>query len=310
MIKLKDILNEITISLNNFYPYSLSKGKNEYIAEFTTENQTEYRYIGSLKWREQILGISFGVINKPNVKDDIEKTSKNLKEVWLRILFNPKDSKAFFDLETKKGILNVNDINWDNLNVNIKNGKIFIQYIKSNFSSFNNISIDLNKSTSYNIDVLFLDLKTEKVNGTKITSGNQELILSINPDFKLLEFYYKLDLSELDKKLLKVIKPYIESYAESKHIGTLVTTNENNIFKVMNTIFKISKEIFDSNNKIKYISFKPALTSKENDLYQSKRFKLYKLYLDKFYPGSTLVTDEELEKMPYINDTMVYKIKT
>ena len=34
----------------------------------------------------------------------------------------------------------------------------------------------------------------------------------------------------------------------------------------MNTIFKITKEIFDSNNKIEYLAFTPALTSKETNI--------------------------------------------
>ena len=79
----------------------------------------------------------------------------------------------------------------------------------------------------------------------------------------------------------------------------------------MNTIFKITKEIFDSNNKIKYLAFTPALTSKEeniDNLDQSKRSKLYKLYLNQFYPNSYQVTGDELEDLPYYTERITYKI--
>jgi hypothetical protein len=41
MIKLVNLLNEITINLENYYPYTLSKNKNIYTAKFTTETQSE-----------------------------------------------------------------------------------------------------------------------------------------------------------------------------------------------------------------------------------------------------------------------------
>jgi hypothetical protein len=123
--------------------------------------------------------------------------------------------------------------------------------------------------------------------------------------------YYKLDLDKLNEKLLNYIKPYIKSFSSSQHIGHFITTNENNMFKIMNTIFKITKEIFDSNNKIEYLAFTPALTSKEtniDNLDQSKRSKLYKLYLNQFYPGSYQVTGDELEDLPYYTERITYKI--
>ena len=43
-MKLLDILTEISINTDNFYPYNLSKNRNQYSATFTTENGYEYEY--------------------------------------------------------------------------------------------------------------------------------------------------------------------------------------------------------------------------------------------------------------------------
>ena len=311
MIKLIDLLTEISINLENSYPYTLSKNKNMYVAKFITENQSEYEYKGTIKGG-RVLGISFEVINKPGAKQDIEKTEKNIKEIWLKIPIGEEDhTKDLFDFQTKTGILNVNDIKWNDLYIPINQRKSILNYIKSNFSSFNNKYIDLNKLSSYNINELFIKLSNKSIKGLKITSGEQEIIISPNPEYGFLEIYYKLDLNKLNEKLLNYIKPYIKSFSSSQHIGHFITTNENNIFKIMNTIFKITKEIFDSNNKIEYLAFTPALTSKEgniDNLDQSKRSKLYKLYLNQFYPGSYQVTGDELEDLPYYTERITYKI--
>jgi hypothetical protein len=311
MIKLIDLLNEISITLENSYPYTLSKNKNIYTAKFTTENQSEYEYIGILRGN-RVLGIDFKIINKPGAKQNIEKTEKNIKEIWVRIPVGKENhTKDLFDFQTKTGILNVNDIRWNDLFIPINQRKSILNYIKSNFSSFNNKYIDLNKLSSYNINELYIGLSNKSIKGFKITSGEQEIIISSNPEHGYIEMYYKLDLNKLNEKLLNYIKPYIKSFASSQNIGHFITTNENNIFKIMNTIFKITKEIFDSNNKIEYLAFTPALTSKEtniDNLDQSKRSKLYKLYLNQFYPGSYKVTGDELEDLPYYTERITYKI--
>jgi len=311
MIKLVNLLNEITINLENYYPYTLSKNKNIYTAKFTTENQLEYEYTGILRGN-RVLGIDFKIINKPGAEQNIEKTEKNIKEIWVKIPVGKENhTKDLFDFQTKTGILNVNDIRWNDLYIPINQRKSILNYIKSNFSSFNNKYIDLNKLSSYNINELYIGLSNKSIKGFKITSGEQEIIISSNPKYDFLEMYYKLDLDKLNEKLLNYIKPYIKSFSSSQHIGHFITTNENNMFKIMNTIFKITKEIFDSNNKIEYLAFTPALTSKEtniDNLDQSKRSKLYKLYLNQFYPGSYQVTGDELEDLPYYTERITYKI--
>jgi len=311
MIKLVNLLNEITINLENYYPYTLSKNKNIYTAKFITENQLEYEYTGILRGN-RVLGIDFKIINKPGAEQDIEKTEKNIKEVWVKIPVGKEDhTKDLFDFQTKTGILNVNDIKWNDLFIPINQRKSILNYIKSNFSSFNNKYIDLNKLSSYNINELYIGLSNKQIKGFKITSGEQEIIISSNPEYGFLEMYYKLDLDKLNEKLLNYIKPYIKSFSSSQHVGHFITTNENNMFKIMNTIFKITKEIFDSNNKIEYLAFTPALTSKEtniDNLDQSKRSKLYKLYINQFYPGSYQVTGDELEDLPYYTERITYKI--
>jgi len=311
MVKLINLLNEISINLENSYPYTLSKNKNIYIAKFTTENQSEYEYKGIIKGG-RVLGISFEIINRPGAKQDIEKKEKNIKEIWLKIPIGKEDhTKDLFDFQTKTGILNVNDIKWNDLYIPINQRKSILNYIKSNFSSFNGKYIDLNKLSSYNINELFIELLNKSIKGSKITSGDQEIIISTEPEYGFLEIYYKLDLDKLNEKLLGYVKPYITSFSSSQHIGHYVTTNEKNTFKVMNTIFKITKKIIDSNNKIEYIAFTPALTSKETNFYdldQSKRSKLYKLYINQFYPGSYQVTGDELEDLPYYTERITYKI--
>jgi hypothetical protein len=311
MIKLVNLLNEITINLENYYPYTLSKNKNIYTAKFITENQLEYEYTGILRGN-RVLGIDFKIINKPGAEQNIEKTEKNIKEIWVKIPVGKENhTKDLFDFQTKTGILNVNDIRWNDLYIPINQRKSILNYIKSNFSSFNNKYIDLNKLSSYNINELYIGLSNKSIKGFKITSGEQEIIISSNPKYDFLEMYYKLDLDKLNEKLLNYIKPYIKSFSSSQHIGHFITTNENNMFKIMNTIFKITKEIFDSNNKIEYLAFTPALTSKEtniDNLDQSKRSKLYKLYLNQFYPGSYQVTGDELEDLPYYTERITYKI--
>jgi hypothetical protein len=311
MIKLVNLLKEITINLENYYPYTLSKNKNIYTAKFITESQSEYEYTGTLRGN-RVLGIDFKIINKPGAEQNIEKTEKNIKEIWVKILVGKEDhTKDLFDFQTKTGILNVNDIRWNDLYIPINQRKSILNYIKSNFSSFNNKYIDLNKLSSYNINELYIGLSNKPIKGFKITSGEQEIIISSNPKYDFLEMYYKLDLDKLNEKLLNYIKPYIKSFSSSQHIGHFITTNENNLFKIMNTIFKITKEIFDSNNKIEYLAFTPALTSKEtniDNLDQSKRSKLYKLYLNQFYPGSYQVTGDELEDLPYYTERITYKI--
>lgn len=311
MIKLTDLLKEISLNLENYYPYTLSKNKNNYTALFSTEDNYQYEYSGDVK--NQILGINFEVTNKPGAEQDIEKTEKSIDKVWLQIGLGLKDhTKEFFDFETKKGTLNVNDIKWDKLWIPIKKYKTFINYVKSNFLSFNNKLIDLTNPSSYNIDVLYINLENKNIKGNKTTSGEQEIIISLNPEYNFLEIYYKLDLSKLNEKLLDVIKPYIKSFANAQYIGTHITTNKGNIYKIMNTIFRITKEIIDSNNNIKYIGFTPALTSKEQDknitLSQSKRTKLYELYIKTIYPKSYRVSGKELEELPYSNYRIIYKI--
>lgn len=311
MIKLNNILKEILIDLSKSYPYNLHSTKNNYIATFTTEDNYQYEYDGEFK--NQILGVSFEVIDKPTAKQDIETSEKNINNIWLRIGLNPKDhTKEFFDFETKKGTLNVNDINWNNLWIPIKNNKSFIKYIKSNFSAFNDKPIDLNKFSSYDIDVLYVELLKKNIKGIKITSGDQELIISLNEEFNFIELYYKLDLTKLNEKLLNIIKPYIKSSAKAQHIGTHITTNKGNIFKIMNTIFQITKEIINSNNKIKYLGFTPSLTPKEQqnniELNQSKRAKLYDLYIKQTHPNSYKVTEDELKNLPYSEYRIIYKL--
>ena len=266
MIKLIDLLTEISINLENSYPYTLSKNKNTYVAKFITENQSEYEYIGTLKGG-QVLGVYFEIINKPGAEQNIEKTEKNIKEIWLKIpVGKEKHTKDLFDFQTKTGILNVNDIRSNDLFIPINQRKSILNHVKSNFSSFNNKYIDLNKLSSYNINELFISLSNKSIKGFKITSGEQEIIISLNSEYGFLVIYYKLDLDKLNEKLLNYIKPYIKSFSKAQHVGTHITTNEKNTFKIMNTIFKIKKEIFDSNNKIKYLAFTPALTSKEENI--------------------------------------------
>lgn len=121
-----------------------------------------------------------------------------------------------------------------------------------------------------------------------------------------------MDLTKLNEKLLNIIKPYIKSSAEAQHIGTHITTNKGNIFKIMNTIFQITKEIINSNNKIKYLGFTPSLTPKEQqnniELNQSKRAKLYDLYIKQTYPNSYKVTEDELKNLPYSEYRIIYKL--
>ena len=311
MVKLINILKEIYLNLKDSYPYTLSKSKNTYTAVFSTEDDYQYEYLGNVK--NQILGIDFEVTNKPGAEQDIERTEKSIDKVWLRIGLGLEDhTKEFFNFETKKGILNVNDVKWDKLWIPIKKYKTFINYVKSNFSSFNGKYIDLNKLSSYNINELFIELSNKSIKGTKIISGEQEIIISLNPEYDFLEIYYKLDLDKLNEKLLDVIKPYIKLSAKAQHVGTHITTNKGNIFKIMNTIFQITKEIIDSNNKIKYIGFTPALTDKERavgiKLDQSKRTKLYDLYIKNIYPNSYILTGEELKNLPYSEYRIIYKI--
>ena len=307
MIKLVDLLKEITINLNNSYPYNLSKNKNEYIANFITEDNYKYQYDGNVK--NQILGINFEVTDRPGVKQDIEKTEKTINDVWLQIGINPSDhTKEFFNFETKKGILNTNDIKWKELWTPIKKSKTFINYIKSNFSSFNGKPIDLTYPSSYNINVLYISLENENIKGIKLTSGDQEVIVSFDEELKYIKLYYKLNLSKLDENLSSVIKSYIKTASERQHIGHYITTNKGNLFKIMNTIFQISKEIIDSNNKIKYIGFTPSLTNKDKGIDQAKRTKLYELYIKNIYPNSYRVTGEELNELPYSNYRILYKL--
>ena len=121
--------------------------------------------------------------------------------------------------------------------------------------------------------------------------------------------YYKLNLNELDENLITDMQTAIKDFALSKHIGYTVNTNEGNMFKVMATIFNITKEIFDSNDSLKYLSFTPIVNPKEKidkDLDQSKRSKLYTLYVNQFYPKSYKVTGDELDTVNV--DGMVYRI--
>ena len=77
----------------------------------------------------------------------------------------------------------------------------------------------------------------------------------------------------------------------------------------MATIFHITKEIFNSNDELEYLSFDPVTNSGEKndtDLDQSKRGKLYNLYVNQFYPKSYKVTGDEFEALN-ING-VVYKI--
>jgi hypothetical protein len=309
-MKILDILTEISINADNFYPYNLSKRIRGNSATFTTENGYEYKYESTVL-SGQILDVSFKVFKAP--PQAIEKFKKGLNNVWVQInIDNDNHTKELFDPETNKGVLNVDYINWNNLSTN-KLKIEFINYIKSKFSVFNGKSIDLNQLSSYN--TLLYDISEVykySVDGFKVISGNQELIIFINRWVNNnIEMYYKLNLKELDENLLSYIKPKIQDFAANNYTGYGVSTNDGNIFKVMATVFHITKEIFDSNNNLKYLSFSPVTNSGEKndtDLDQSKRGKLYALYVNQFYPKSYKVTGDELDELDNNEDTIIYRI--
>jgi hypothetical protein len=312
-MKLLDILTEISINTDNFYPYNLSKNRNQYSATFTTEKGYEYEYKSDII-DGKILDVAFKVNNIPNAQQTIEKTEKSIDNIWIRLVIDDDNyTKELFDLETNKGVLNVDYIDWWELS-NDKEKIEFINYIKSKFSAFNGKSIDLNQLSSYNILIYNgFNLDNRSINGFKIISGNQELIINLSKIYKnYIEMYYKLNLNELDENLITYMQTAIKDFALSKHIGYTVNTNEGNMFKVMTTVFRITKEIFDSNDKLEYLSFTPVVNSKEkigNDLDQSKRSKLYTLYINQFYPNSYRLTGDELDKLPDdVNEGTVYRI--
>jgi hypothetical protein len=311
-MKLLDILTEISINADNFYPYNLSRGIyrgfDKTSATFTTENGYEYIYSGTVLM-DKILDVSFKVSKAP--PQAIGKFEKSINNIWVRLdIEDDNYTKELLNLETNKGTLNTNYINWNNLSTNKRNIE-FIDYIKSKFSAFNGKPIDLNQFTSYNILFYSLfDIYKYSVYGFKVTSGNQELIIDFNENYKnTIEIYYKLNLKELDGNLLSYIKPKIQDFAADNYIGYGVNTNDGNVFKVMTTIFHITKEIFNSNDELEYLSFDPVTNSGEKndtDLDQSKRGKLYNLYVNQFYPKSYKVTGDEFEALN-ING-VVYKI--
>jgi hypothetical protein len=311
-MKLLDILTEISINADNFYEYNLSKTRNKHSATFTTENGYEYEYQGDVIDKES-LDVGFKVKNIPNLPQTIEKTQKNINNVWIELEINDDNyTKELFDPETNRGVLNTDYITWWELSNNKKKVS-FIDYIKSKFSAFNGKPIDLNQFTSYNI-LLYngFSLNNKSIKGLKVTSGNQELIININERYEnYIQIYYKLDLTELDENLIAYMQTAIKDFALSKHIGYEVNTNDGNIFKVMTTVFRITKEIFDTDDKLKYLSFTPIVNPKEkidNNLDQSKRGKLYTLYVNQFYPKSYKVTGDELNELPDDVDGVVYKI--
>lgn len=316
-MKLLDILTEIRINTENGYEYNLSKITNDYSATFTTENGYEYEYRGEvIDYDNDVIGyegldVSFKVKNISNLFQTIRKFEKGINNIWVKIEINDDNyTKELFNLETNKGTLNTDYINWNNISDNKRNIK-FINYIKSKFSVFNDKPIDLNQLSSYNILIYNgWELIQKSINGFKVTSGNQELIIS-EKNKNNVEMYYKLDLTELDENLLSYIKPKIQDFSYSKHIGYNVNTNDGNIFKVMSTVFRITKEIFDTNDELKYLSFTPIVNPKEkidNNLDQSKRNKLYTLYINQFYPKSYKLTGDELDELGFGDNSIIYRI--
>jgi hypothetical protein len=307
-MKILDILTEISINADNFYPYNLSKRIRGNSATFTTENGYEYKYESTVL-SGQILDVSFKVVKAP--PQAIEKFEKGLNNVWIELDIEKNNyTKELFDPETNKGVLNVDYIDWNNLSAN-KLVIEFINYIKSKFSVFNSKPIDLNQFTSYNILLYDIaEVYKDSIDGFRVTSGNQELIIYINRRVNnTIEMYYKLNLKELDENLLFYIKPKIQDFAANNYTGYGVSTNDGNIFKVMATVFHITKEIFDSNNNLKYLSFSPVTNSGEKndtDLDQSKRGKLYALYVNQFYPNSYKVTGDEFKAINV--DGVAYRI--
>ena len=316
-MKLLDILTEISINSENGYKYNLSKIRNDYSATFTTENGYEYEYQGEvIDYDNDVIGyegldVSFSVENMPNLQQHLEKTEKNINDIWVMLYINTDNyDKELFDPKTNKGVINVDYTNW--LGLNSDTEKIaFLNYIKSKFSAFNDKPIDLNQLSSYDILIYTgMMLIQESINGFKVTLGNQELIIS-KKHKNYLAMYFKINLKELDENLLSYIKPEIKNFSLSKHIGHNINTNDGNIFKVMTTVFRITKEIFDSDDKLKYLSFTPMVNPKENigkDLVQSKRSKLYTLYINQFYPKSYKVTGDELDELDNNEDTIIYRI--
>ena len=312
-MKLLDILTEISINTDNFYPYNLSKKIHGTSATFTTKNGYEYEYQSDII-NEKILDVSFKVNNIPNAQQAIEKTEKSIDNVWIKLSIDDDNyDKELFDPETNKGTLNVDYITWWELSSS-KEKVEFINYIKSKFSVFNGKPIDLNQLSSYNIPIYDgFSLSNILIKGIKIISGNQELIINLNKRYyNTIDLYYRLNLDELDENLIAYMQIAIKDFALSKHIGYEVNTNDGDIFKVMTTVFRITKEIFDSNDKLEYLSFTPVVNSKEkigNDLDQSKRGKLYALYVNQFYPNSYRLTRDELDKLPDdVNEGTVYRI--
>jgi hypothetical protein len=320
-MKLLDILTEIRINSENGYVYNLSKIRNDYSATFTTENGYEYEYQGEvIDYDNDVIGyegldVSFRVENIPNLQQHLEKTEKNINDIWVMLYANTDNyDKELFDPKTNKGVINVDYTDWMGLNDVGDTEKVaFVNYIQSKFSAFNDKPIDLNQLSSYNIIIYDgWELNQQSINGFKVTSGNQELIICISEKNKNnIEMYFKLNLKELDENLLYYIKPEIKDFSLSKHIGYNVNTNDGNIFKVITTVFRITKEIFDSDDKLKYLSFTPVVNPKENigkDLVQSKRSKLYNLYINQFYPKSYKVTGDELDELGYDDDSIIYRI--
>ena len=323
-MKLLDILTEIRINSENGYKYNLSKIRNDYSATFTTENGYEYEYQGEvIDYDNDVIGyegldVSFSVENMPNLQQNLEKTEKNINDIWVMLYINTDNydnydnyDKELFDPKTNKGIINLDYLNWSGL-INSDTEKVaFVNYIQSKFSAFNDKPIDLNQLSSYDIPIYTgMMLIQESINGFKVTLGNQELIIS-KKHKNYLAMYFKINLKELDENLLSYIKPAIKNFSLSKHIGHNVNTNDGNIFKVMTTVFRITKEIFDSDDKLKYLSFTSMVNPKENigkDLSQSKRSKLYNLYINQFYPKSYKVTGDELDELDNNEDTIIYRI--
>lgn len=318
-MKLLDILTEIRINTENGYEYKLSKIKNDYFATFTTENEYEYEYQGEvIDYDNDVIGyegldVSFSVKNIPNLQQHIEKTEKNINDIWIKLdIANDNYTKELFNPKTNKGTLNTDYISWNSLSYN-KEKIVFINYIKSKFSAFNDKPIDLNQLSSYDIIIYTgVILNQQSINGFKVTSGNQELIICISEKNKNnVEIYFKVNLNELDENLLTYMQIAIKDFSLSKHIGYNVNTNKGNIFKVITTVFRITKEIFDSDDKLKYLSFTPIVNPKENignDLSQSKRNKLYNLYINQFYPKSYKLTGDELDELDNNEDNLIYRI--
>jgi hypothetical protein len=309
-MKLLDILTEISINADEFYPYNLSKKVRGNSATFTTDNGYEYKYESTVL-SSQILDVSFKVVKAP--PQAIEKFEKGINNVWIQInIDGDNHSKELFDPETNKGTLNIDYIDWNNLSTD-KQEIEFINHIKSKFSVFNGKPIDLNQLSSYNT-LLYNVFEVNKysVDGFKVISGNQELIICINRWVNNdIEMYYKLNLKELDENLLSYIKPKIQDFAADNHTGYGVNTNDGNIFKIMATVFRITKKIFDSNDNLKYLSFSPVTNSGEKndtDSYQSKRGKLYALYINQFFPNSYKVTGDEFKTLNVDVDGVAYRI--